>query len=106
MDKIKINIKRDKNRPNLPQTKMNDGFTMSLQASPYAYSTPRAFCDEYEAMEVGFPNREETLLIPYAEEKDKPTDTVYPYVPAEVILAVIIKHGGIKGNILEYKNDE
>ena len=31
----------------------------------------------------------------YCENRDEPTETVYAYVPAAVIIDVIEKHGGI-----------
>ena len=46
-------------------------------------------------VEVGFPNMVEELLLPYAEEPDNPRGTVYPWVPAQVIVNVIAKHRGI-----------
>lgn len=32
----------------------------------------------------------------YAEDEDRPTATVYGYVPVSVVEALIDKHGGIK----------
>lgn len=52
---------------------------------------------EYEAVEVGGLNKEEELLMPYAEDAKKPIKTVYGYVPVEVVDAVIQKHGGLYG---------
>ena len=75
-----------------------DGFEVSVQASPYHYCTPKATVpyDQYSEMEVGYPNQEEELLTPYAEDPEELTQTVYPYVPAHVIEQVIAKHGGVK----------
>jgi len=75
----------------------SDGFTMSVQASSAHYCSPREDNGPHYAFEVGFPTEEEALLIRYAEDPDNPTETVYAWVPAEVIDAVIAKHGGIKG---------
>lgn len=76
-----------------------DGFTMSVQAGPGLYSCPRAVADSYTEVEVGFPSGEEPLLLRFMEGTN-PTETVYPYVPAEIILAVINKHGGmIRGEL-------
>lgn len=72
-----------------------DGFTMSVQASTFHYCTPRETGKyNYSAFEVGYPSEVEPLLMEWAEEYDKPTDTVYAWVPAEVIDEVIEKHGG------------
>ena len=69
---------------------------MSVQASKTSYCSPRiANADRYSAVEVGFPSQEEPLLIEYAEEPDHPTETVYGYVPVQVVTDVIAKHGGM-----------
>jgi len=74
----------------------NDGFSMSVQAHSTAYCTPRGnFADEYTAVEVGFPNNREELLKPYAEDWDKPTNTVYGYVPVQTVYLIITKHQGM-----------
>ena len=71
---------------------------MSVQASRSHYCLPRRDNAEYyEEVEVGYPNQEDELLTPYAElyEDFGPTDTIYPYVPVDVVAKVILKHGGI-----------
>ena len=79
-----------------------DGFTMSVQASENAYSTPRENKGPYTAAEVGYPTEEESLLMQYVEDASRPTETVYPYVPSSVITLVCAKHGGIvKGELPE-----
>lgn len=76
-----------------------DGFAMSVQASEYTYCTPRIDnAEKYTAAEVGFPSRREELLMPYIDglgEGQNATNTVYGYVPSQVIVDVIAKHGGI-----------
>ena len=73
-----------------------DGFDMSVQASSFHYCSPREDKRHaYTSVEVGFPSDEEPLLMQWVEDPDKPTETVYGYVPAAVILAVIAKHGGV-----------
>tara|TARA_R110002074_G_scaffold271332_1_gene443031 strand:+ start:144 stop:440 length:297 start_codon:yes stop_codon:yes gene_type:complete len=73
-----------------------DGFTMSVQANTGAYCHPRVDnAEAYEEVEVGFPNRPESLLKSYAEDEANLTETVYPYVPSQVVVDVIAKHGGI-----------
>lgn len=74
-----------------------DGFSMSVQAGYGKYSSPREDCfPEYDKFEVGYPSDREELLMPYVEDEDRPTETVYGYVPAEVLDAVIAKHGGLE----------
>ena len=88
-----------------------DGFTMSVQASNYHYCTPRINDAEgYLEVEIGYPRQREPLLDKYVEgfglwvegENDDSNfiEAVYPYVPAEVVIEVIMKHGGMTGGNL------
>ena len=73
-----------------------DGFKMSVQAHAGSYCEPRIdYAERYSAVEVGYPSAEEPLLVPYAEDPSNPTDTVYGWVPTEVVSLVIAKHGGM-----------
>ena len=73
-----------------------DGFHISIQASEYHYCSPRVNgADGYETVELGFPNREDILIMEYAEDPDDPTGTVYGFVPIEIVNQLIEKHGGI-----------
>ena len=72
-----------------------DGFTMSVQANETAYCTPRIDgASSYSEVEIGFPNKVEPLILKYAEQPDRPTDTVYGYVPRDRVMLVVLKHGG------------
>ena len=78
--------------------KCADGFTMSVQAGDWTYCSPRiSGLGFYSAYEVGYPSEAEPLLMDYAENESTPTETVYGYVPVQVIVDVIAKHGGIVG---------
>ena len=73
-----------------------DGFTMSVQAHAGAYCIPKMTgAPVYREVEVGYPNRREILLIPYAEDADALTETVYGWVPVQVVTDVLAKHGGM-----------
>jgi len=73
-----------------------DGFSMSVQAHDGAYCEPRLDAQrKYTLVEVGFPSAEEELIMPWAEDRNQPTETVYGYVPVDVVTNVIVKHGGI-----------
>ena len=73
-----------------------DGFSMSVQANSTSYCSPRRdHANPYTSVEVGFPSKEEPLLLEWAEEPDKPTATVYAWVPVQVVTNVIAKHGGM-----------
>ena len=80
-----------------PSIICNDGFKFSVQASEGHYSAPRRLLEEdetyYEA-EIGYPSEVEPLIIEFAEEPEY-TNTVYPYVPTNIIEEVLEKHGGI-----------
>ena len=79
-----------------------DGFAMSVQASENHYCSPRenGIAMSYTSVEVGFPSDKEDLLMDWAEDGDKPTETVYGYVPVSVVIDVIEKHGGISSGQL------
>lgn len=79
-----------------PRAYMNDGFSISIQASTYTYCFPRFNdLDEYKSVELGFPSCEDELINEYAEDPRFYTNTVYGYVPVEVVDELIKKHGGI-----------
>ena len=73
-----------------------DGFRMSVQAHENAYCSPRTNdATLYVEVEVGFPSDREELIMPWAETPEEPTETVYGYVPIEVVQAELAAHGGI-----------
>jgi len=73
-----------------------DGFSMSVQAHDGAYCEPRIDnAANYTEVEVGYPTQIEELLMPWCEDKDKPCNTVYGYVPVFTVHLVITKHGGM-----------
>ena len=73
-----------------------DGFSMSVQANHGGYCSPRIDnAERYTAVEVGYPSDIEPLLMPFCEDPDDPTETVYGYVPSHVVTTVIAKHGGM-----------
>lgn len=70
-----------------------DGYTLSVQASSFHYSTPRRNdADAYTHVEVGVMNgaTPDELLEPTGD------DWVFGYVPVEVVEAIVWKHGGLK----------
>ena len=80
--------------------KCNNGFTMSVQANEGAYCSPRNNIGPYTAVEVGYPSLKESLLMEWAEDPDRPTESIYGWVPSEVIWKVIEKNGGWKEGVL------
>ena len=88
-------------KPKNPVIKCKDGFTMSVQANDSAYCTPREDYPSipYTHVECGYPSSTPTTkaLLEYAEcygDHDY-ADTVYGYVPIEVVQAELDAHGGI-----------
>ena len=73
-----------------------DGFEMSIQAHFGAYCSPRIDnAEKYTSVEIGFPSEREPMLIDFADEPSYPTETVYGYVPVQIVTNVIAKQGGI-----------
>ena len=82
-------------RPEWQGVRCADGFSMSVQASRWNFSSPRNNTGPWDSVEVGFPSAYEHCLIPYAEEPDRPTETVYGYVPNKLVRSIIEVHGGL-----------
>lgn len=105
MDKVNEYLRRTWNGDRLcirPVTECADGFTISVQASEYHYCSPRITgANQYEKVELGFPNMEEPLIADYAEDSDDLIHTVYRYVPIEVVNKLIEKHSGIVNQTTE-----
>ena len=77
-----------------------DGFEMSVQASSTHACQPRNDTGPYTALEVGWPNQLEPMLMEYADPLSQViacgAPTVYAMVPARTIQQVILTHGGLR----------
>ena len=74
----------------------NDGFSVSVQGgTDFHYCSPRRKCNQYNEVELGYPSSEDELIQQYAESPEYPTETVYAYVPIDIVEKLIEKHGGI-----------
>lgn len=76
----------------------NDGFSISVQANTFSYCIPhdnKAW--PYSKVELGFPSAIDDLIEDFSDEPGT-TETVYPYVPIEIVNQLIEKHGGIANN--------
>lgn len=71
------------------------GLKMSVQASSGHYCSPREDFGPWVSVEVGFPNQPVSELMKYADDKSNPTETVYGWVPVEVVEKVINDNGGV-----------
>lgn len=80
-----------------PRLYCYDGYSISVQASEYHYCSPRLNgLQDYESVELGFPSKEDELINEYAEDNPGCLNTVYGYVPIEIVEKLIEKHGGIR----------
>lgn len=75
-----------------------DGFSLSVQATEGAYCQPRDNFGPWSSVEVGFPSAKPELIMSYAEQAEIPTETVYGYVPIELVEELIALHGGPDGD--------
>ena len=82
-----------------PRIVCRDGFSISVQARESAYCTPRSDHGPYTRVECGYPSS-----VPISERMkefaelcgtDDYTDTVYGYVPVEIVQEELELHGGI-----------
>lgn len=81
-----------------PEMVCADGFKLSVQGHFGAYSYPRDdFAVSYLQVECLGPKQADELLSPFERECNAIGDDemIYPYVPVEVIVALIEKHGGL-----------
>lgn len=82
--------------PRRRKAKCADGFEVSIQASAYHYCDPRDNSGPYWEVELGFPTATPSdAIMQYAERAETPTDTVYGFVPIELVDALIAEHGGL-----------
>lgn len=85
-----------------PRAVCADGFSVSIQASYGHYCTPRQMecLGGYTAVELGYPSRWDavtcSLLKDYSHDVDAENETVFGYVPVEIVNQLLEAHGGIK----------
>ena len=80
----------------MPLITCNDGFSVSVQASHRNYCSPREDdAPAYSRVELGFPSAEDSIITRFAENPSDPTETVYGWVPAPLVLCLIGRHGGL-----------
>lgn len=83
-----------------PIVVMGDGVSMAIQASAFHYCEPRkSGLDSYTSYEVGYPSEVIEQLRDYVEcpvESDEELlNSIYPFVPADVLKQIVMEHGGI-----------
>jgi len=81
-----------------PRVTCADGFSISIQGGTSThYCSPRETCNVYHEVELAFPSEIVPDLLWFAEMYGQPTDSIYGYVPIELVEEVISNHGGICG---------
>lgn len=92
--------------------KLANGHYMSVQASDDHYCKPRLKHAYWTHVEVGFPSFYDELLLPYIDywgdgpiTDEEFMDSVFAYVPVEIVLEVAEANGGIVG-IHEWEYDQ
>ena len=78
----------------LPQIRCADGFCISVQAGNSMYCTPRDNEGPWTQVECGYPSLPPEFISEYAESPDSPCETVYGYVPVELVEKLIDLHNG------------
>ena len=80
-----------------PEMVCADGLRLSVQGHFGAYSWPRDdFAASYGQVEIMGPPKADELLAPYERECNAVGyQMIYPYVPVEVVVKLIEKHGGL-----------
>jgi hypothetical protein len=94
-DLTDLDVINDYSFPCVPRVVCRDGFSISVQASHSAYCTPRTNVGPWSHVECGFPSDVAVEILSYAESLDEPRDTVYGYVPVELVDQLIANHGGM-----------
>ena len=93
----------------LPWIICKDGFRMSVQVGRGMNSIPKHIISDeewengkrYVCVECGVLNAEEEALKPYAEDSENLLETIYAYVPANLVDVIIKIHGGMMNEEVE-----
>mgnify|MGYP001348805479 FL=1 len=87
-----------------PYVVCKDGFKVSIQASEFHYSDPKDDVDsgEYYNVELGYPSEimsyEISQYAECAENEEDLLETIYAYVPIDLVEKELQRHGGIDWN--------
>jgi hypothetical protein len=83
-------------RDKIPPILCASGLKFSMQASEHHRCSPRNNQGPWDTVEIGFPSRRVEDLMPYVEDEDNPTQTVYTFVPIEIVAKIILDNGGLR----------
>lgn len=73
----------------------NNGLTFSLQTGSFMYCSPRDDTGPWHEVEIGYPSKVVPTLLPFAEDRDNPTESIYPFVPTWIVMEMIELNGGL-----------
>lgn len=81
-----------------PRLTCADGFNLSVQAGSGYYCQPREYVGsgDYDAWEIGYPTQADELIIAFADDPKLPLQTIYSFVPTDIVDTLLQRHGGIK----------
>lgn len=99
-----MDAQRDWSKPYQPCKRIvfANGESVSIQAGCACYCHPRrdsvrGSYSYYSEFELGFPSvKPNDEIMQYAEQREIPTDTVYGYVPVQLIVDWINENGGLQ----------
>ena len=78
-----------------PRILCKDGASISVQANSNCYCSPRNDTGPYTHVEVGYPSHPFPEAVTYKEDFDADDcDTIFAYVPIELVETWIYSHGG------------
>ena len=106
---IKAFYEKNDDIRSLPWIICKDGFRMSVQVGRGMNSIPKHIISDEEwengkrnvCVECGVLNAEEEALKPYAEDPENLLETIYAYVPANLVDVIIKIHGGMMNEEVE-----
>lgn len=102
----RVNMSSTEWEPERNRIRCADGFSLSVIAGWGTYCEPRPdwfngvpedYAGPYTRVEVGFPSQRPEpwdAWQPFCESPAEPTETVYGYVPVEMVATLIDSHGG------------
>ena len=106
---IKAFYEKNDDIRSLPWIICKDGFRMSVQVGRGMNSIPKHIISDeewengkrYVCVECRVLNAEEEALKPYAEDSENLLETIYAYVPANLVDVIIKIHGGMMNEEVE-----
>jgi len=80
----------------LPSIETNNGLEIAIQAGELFCCSPRDNYGPWELVEINYINRRIEKLTAYADDAENIEDTIYRWVPVDLIDEIVEENGGIK----------